>query len=382
MVAASPPIAGAPKEALPAESPTPKLAETKNPTGVRIAANSIQPKAFSQAEPDSQLVFGRDLKDAPIGQVVEALDRQGDKVAVVKLTVVDRQQGLKDLQVLLKKHQIVSADAAASNLQQSPADNAALSQNASLLAVYVETSDNQLAAAMRELQKEAAFRQLTIDAPITVAGLDPLMASPESIEAQRRNRVMPLSPAGAGVPGLRSLRPRMKMQAARTPKPEPNAEASPPQPSRFKAEAKPAQAGQSRSAEEQKPPAKVSVPQSAKPSNSQSEKSAGEKRDAPQFGTFQSGFAGGGGNVKQTSESSQRQLTLPANVLDDLQKKRSETEAQPAETADKKAAPEAKTAKRVHILFVLVDESKKTESQPAPPAQKPAQPAGNNNGAA
>ncbi len=386
MAAGNTEAAGARNEAPLAETQPPPLAKTKEQEteapGVGIAASSL-PKAFLGADRKSQLVFGRDLKDVPIGQVVEALDRQGDKVAVVKLTVVDRQRGLKDLQVLLKKHQIVSADAAAPTPKESPANNAAPSQNAPLLAVYVETSDNQLAAAMRELQKEAAFRQLTIDAPITVAGLDPLMTSPQSLEAQRRNRVRPFSAAGADVPGLQSLNPaQIKMKAARTPKPEPSAdEASPPKPMRFKAEAQPAPADQSKpDAVERKPAGKSSAPRLAKPSNGKSETPVTEKKDEAKIGAFQRGFGGGGGNFNQTSPSSQRQLTLPANVLDELQKKRSGTETKQAE-ADKKPAPEQKTAKRVHILFVLVDEAGKTESQPASPAKKPAPPA-DNNGAA
>ncbi len=380
-------LADARNLALPPESPIREPAAPQKTAGAGIVADSFQRKGLSAADRESQLVFGHNLKDVPIGQVVEALDQQGDKIAVVKLTVVDRQQGLRDLQVLLKKHQIVSADTP--KLGETGANARSPSQNSSLLAVYVETSDNQLAAAMRELQKEAAFRQLTIDAPITVAGLDPLITSPEPMDdAQRRNRVQPFGAAGADVPGLQSINPaQIKMKAARTPQPAPAAEPGRDKtPAPFKAEAQTAPAAQSQPpAGEKKTAARFGTPRAATASNGQQKTPADEKRDAPKFGAFQRGFGGGSGNFHQTAPSRQRQLTLPANVLDELQKKRAGTEAKKQSEADgtgTNPAAEEKTAKRVHILFVLVDEPEKTESESAPPAKKPAPPADNNNGAA
>ena len=379
-------IAEARNEVLPAKPQEPvaaQAAQAEKVPGVRIAVNSVERKALSAADRESQLVFGRNLKDVPIGQVVEALDQQGEQVAVVKLTVVDRQQGLRDLQVLLKRHQIVSADAAPAN--ENAAKDGARSKNPSLLAVYVETSDNQLAAAMRELQKEAAFRQLTIDAPIAVAQLDPLMTSPRRLERQRRNGLQPFSAAGAGVPGLQSLKPQIKMKAARTPSAAPaaaapaensaNAAAPKPAPSKTKA---PAQSAQARPAVgEKKPAARFGAMRSARVSNGQSEKPAAQKRDEIKRAAKRDEF-GSGGKFKQRAGSQQRQLTLPVNVLDSLQKKIAGADAKKVEAAGTNTSPD----KRVQILFVLVDDPAKPDSQPAPPAKKPAPPAADNNGAA
>ena len=224
MAPANPEMTAARNKALPAKPLNPKAAEAEKSARRPHCRQFFCEKTLSAADWESQLVFGRDLKDVPIGQVVEALDQQGDKVAVVKLTVVDRQQGLRDLQVLLKRHHIIADDAAPPEEKEPQAKEGGRLKNSSLLAVYVETSDNQLAAAMRELQKEGGVRQLTIDAPITVAQLDPLMTSgPQKFEAQRRNQMQPFSAAGAGVPGLQSLKPQFNMKAARTPKAEPAA---------------------------------------------------------------------------------------------------------------------------------------------------------------
>jgi hypothetical protein len=43
-----------------------------------------------------------DLKNLPIGQVIEAMDLEGEQVAVVQLVVADREQGLKHLKQLLQ----------------------------------------------------------------------------------------------------------------------------------------------------------------------------------------------------------------------------------------------------------------------------------------
>ena len=112
---------------------------------------------------------------------------------------------------------------------------------------------------------------------------------------------------------------------------------------------------------------------SARVSNGQSETPAAEKRNEAKD-TAQRGGFGGDGNLKQPSPSQQRQLTLPANVLDSLQKKRAGADAKKAEAAGPNTSPD----KRVQILFVLVDDSANPEPKPAPPAKKSAPPADNN----
>jgi len=114
--------------------------------------------------------------------VVEAIEKSGGHIAVVKLTVVDRQAGLKALQILLAHLQIPlepqRSDGVEEERAQQPPNR--------LVAVYVEATSEQLSAALLQLNQEEQFQELQIEPPIQLARLD--VASRDRV-ARRANVV-------------------------------------------------------------------------------------------------------------------------------------------------------------------------------------------------
>ena len=119
------------------------------------------------------------LKSAEIGDVVDALQTLDDEIAVVRLTVVDRQEGLNQLQLLFAKNQI-DPDAAASTLDKvkslaaksSPSSKpdaaVAADEGQQLMAVYVESNSEHLSAALHELSQNNLVQSLQVESPISV----------------------------------------------------------------------------------------------------------------------------------------------------------------------------------------------------------------------
>ncbi len=111
------------------------------------------------------------LSTAEIGTVVRAIERiEGDEVAVVLLTVVDRQQGLEGFQLLLKKNHIRQTEAESS----SKADrlSAHATSGDQMHAVLVQSDIVQLSETLQQLRQEKYWRSLEVDQPILLAQLD------------------------------------------------------------------------------------------------------------------------------------------------------------------------------------------------------------------
>jgi hypothetical protein len=129
------------------------------------------------------LLFGDDLRQVEVGEVVRALDTANGRVAVVQLTVVDRQRGLKELQLLLERHRIATADAPES---APPADSPA---GNGLVAVFVEAPGTQLLSALEELRDRPTLGDMEIHKPITLAALDDSLAGRPHGEFGQRFRM-------------------------------------------------------------------------------------------------------------------------------------------------------------------------------------------------
>jgi hypothetical protein len=318
-----------------------------------------------------------DLKYVPAAQVVEALDQPGEQVAVVKLLVADRGQGLKNLQTLLQRHEIALANPGKSGPGRdstTPAEQGTAKATA-YFAVYVDANDDQLAAAMRDLQQDAAFAKLTMDAPVAVSQLEPALASAETVRMpeQRRNRMMQFGGGGTGLPKPGSSIPQV-MRAAQSPKPD--------------SEIPPVEAKKTAPPPPRPEPA---LPNPEPASNKPGEKTLPEKAPAPRIGVANSeplpaladgigetekrdpeakpkaaGSVAGDRNESAEKPSTQRELTLPSRDLDRLQKQLGDVKTKDEEKA---GAKESSAGKRVLVLFVLVDPS----TQSAVPAGQPAE---------
>lgn len=134
----------------------------KAPAGASIAAAGV----VSREKPN--LFFDKSaLRDAEIGDVVRAMQTEGDEVAVVWLTVVDRQKGLSGLQLLLAGDRNGRANSS------EPKDKAAtpsVSAN-QMHAVFVESDAVHLAAAIAQLRETELLESLEVDLPIELAQL-------------------------------------------------------------------------------------------------------------------------------------------------------------------------------------------------------------------
>ncbi len=102
-----------------------------------------------------------DLTAARVGDIIEAVDANGDSVGVIRLTVVDRKLGVEALQVLLSAHQFEAVDG-----DSSGAGNG-------LVAVYVESDREKLSQAIAEFRRKLKFGLLEVDSPVRVAELEP-----------------------------------------------------------------------------------------------------------------------------------------------------------------------------------------------------------------
>lgn len=153
---------------------------------------SSNPESELRAEPGSQgleapaengqkFVFNDTLDKAQVGQVISAMETTGNRAVVVKLTVVDVEQGLDQLRLLLQQHEIPRADASP------PKDKARFSGAArsrrpmgdpgspnrttdGLVSVVVKASPGQMSEALTRFRREVV-RELEIAGPVQVAAL-------------------------------------------------------------------------------------------------------------------------------------------------------------------------------------------------------------------
>lgn len=141
------------------------LSAASSPSG--IASRELDVLFFDQAA----------LRGVGIGDSVRAMRTEGTEVAVVWLTVVDRQEGLAGLQLLLGNKEAASADAD-KKTGQAKKPNASSDQ---LHAVFVESDAEQLTATLNKLRDKSVLQSLEVDQPIELAELDKVF--PAGIES-------------------------------------------------------------------------------------------------------------------------------------------------------------------------------------------------------
>lgn len=174
----------------------------------KSAAIAVQQK--SPALGSRQLVLPANLKTAQVGDVIEALEKIGQQVAVVRLTVVNQAAGLDGIQSLLVRE--------ASRMVQSKSEQLALRErfkdqkaglsvedqaaagNGGLICVYLEGTRDQLAGVLSDLQSETRISQAQLTNTISPAKLaqyaDGVVGapSPRRDSQASANRVVSLPP--------------------------------------------------------------------------------------------------------------------------------------------------------------------------------------------
>ena len=113
------------------------------------------------------LVLPKSLDKAQVGQILSAVDFSDGDAVVVRLTVVDIEQGLDSLRLLLQKHHIARADTIASVTEDRARTERPKGQQPStdhLVSVVVQASPKQVSDAMSQLRRE-------VQAEVKLAGV-------------------------------------------------------------------------------------------------------------------------------------------------------------------------------------------------------------------
>ncbi len=322
-----------------------------------------------------------DLKAVPLPQAVEALDRQSrqEQVAVVKLPVENRRQALQELQALLARHQITIANPVVADAAESPEREAGAAKDAELFAVYVDASDDRLAAVLKNLQQQTAFEKLQMEAPLAVAQLDALAVPPPAADFKGQFRKLPSGAGfGGGAGGLKSLKPQV-MRTTRSPnfKPaipdekKPLAEPLPQQSKKEPGKTAP-EAHKDKTPILQKAPApRIGIAKSSAlprladgiPPAKKRDDNAKAKSAARRFGVR---------SLPADLPSTQRELRLSPTVLNELRQQI--TNASPQKTENAKSQTEQPATprplppgKRMQVLFILVDKPQVSGKTPPAP---------------
>lgn len=177
----------------------PRFRAAAEETETDTRRGSTPGEAFAASE-GRKLEFERNLARARVGDVVKALEsREDGRVAVVRLTVVDRRAGLEALQVLLARNSVDQVgesrakqlaleqpgDREGESIEKSAAFGAGSLGAGSLEAVFVETSSEQLTATLDAMRSHIAFRDLEVDEPIVLASLDDFESATLDADAKR-----------------------------------------------------------------------------------------------------------------------------------------------------------------------------------------------------
>jgi hypothetical protein len=165
-------------------------------------ANTVtRSRIASGAAGDKFVLDQTSLRTADVGEVVRAIQQtEGDEVAVVFLTVVDRQEGLDGLQFLLAKNRFTRSEDEAKAKSDRDAPSAKRADE--MQAVLVQSDVAQLATALKQLGQEKYLQSLEVDQPILLAELneargDRLLQADKAISADARREYAKSSPDSA-----------------------------------------------------------------------------------------------------------------------------------------------------------------------------------------
>lgn len=178
-----------------------------------------------------------DWSDVEIGDVVPYFKTSGDRVAVVEVTVVDIRRGWGAMQVLLARNSVPRLDQADIDERDGEEQRAtSIARSHRPLALYVETTERQLASTLAALQKDASFVDLRLRRPVAAGQLVTLRESRSRRGLSRGGRgeadrlsVEPPSPSAEAAPQNRAAGSKPAGRDRDTaPEPRPRSEA--PQP--------------------------------------------------------------------------------------------------------------------------------------------------------
>jgi len=346
-------------------------------------AKTLATPAEADAVRQSGEVMERELSIAAAEKFRKSGNQQNGRVAVVKIRVPDRQQGLKELQSLLERHEIPTG--ASSNGQASK-------DGENQLAVYVEADSDRFSAAMDDLKKQSTFRDVTWDSPVAMAQIQPMLSAPKKgFGTFRRSRAMSFGGAGAAAPKNSRIEAAEKDPASPLQlhaEKSASRQKSPGKPG----EKKPDEADKADDRSPSSPPAVKAEPvptpeaaeakpkKSAAPRITAADSKGLDKRERdrapmkrPQTDAKSAepkGAKPANRKANESPRSRQQEFTLPQPVLKRLQDSAAEIRSRQNQSDESKQASPTPNRGRVQVVFVLVDQKESSEN--APPADKSA----------
>lgn len=134
------------------------------------------------------------LRDTQIGGAVQAMQTEGNEVAVVWLTVVDRQEGLAGVQLLLSNKEIALAE---SDKKMNKLAKSKAVADHQMHAVFVESDAEHLTAMLKRLRESDLLQSVEVDQPIELAQLGEVQVDLERSTLARPRRSAAPAPASA-----------------------------------------------------------------------------------------------------------------------------------------------------------------------------------------
>ncbi len=148
--AAGDPVADAPQKSV-------------GPAAPQVAAGAAARPKNNMLAMRRMTVVGKNAAGLNIGQVVSTIDASGDRVAVVKVYVVDRAAGLDQLQVVLLQNQVVD---------QTPPHRAEAQGPARVEVLFVKAAPEQIAAALESMKQKDLLVDIKVQPSLELATLD------------------------------------------------------------------------------------------------------------------------------------------------------------------------------------------------------------------
>ena len=150
-----------------------------------------------------ELVFDKTPDKAQVGQILSAIDTSDGQAVVVRLTVVDIEQGLNSLRLLLQKHQIASVDTLPSanrDATRRRKGDGSRFGDGQLVSVVVRASSEQVSEAMASLRREVVS-EMELAGVVHVAVLETAPGGRRALEqlqsySGKTLRTQPVGPAG------------------------------------------------------------------------------------------------------------------------------------------------------------------------------------------
>lgn len=152
----------------------------------------------------------KNLSAADVGKVITAVENSVEGIAVVKLVVVDCEQGLDALQVLLTRNSIERHPDRLTTRHSA-------GQRPRAVGVFVQATAGQFSAALRELRVDRRFRSLRVGHSIPLSMLD-LPSLSDSSHTFRHSRTEAHRPEA--LPGRHALKGMGRARASQTQSPE------------------------------------------------------------------------------------------------------------------------------------------------------------------